>query len=96
MIIEFTDVYRRNNPFMFYTLDREENNTRLHTNACKFSVGQVENWPQQLEFYIDHIKDICFRAMLQKFSFPHCRTFLMTQQTRPALNADKPSAPLDP
>ena len=29
-----------------------------------------ENWPGQVEFYIEHITDICFRASALKIWFP--------------------------
>ena len=41
-------------------------------NVSAFWAGQVENWPGRVEFCIEHIKDTCFRRVLQKFSFPHC------------------------
>ena len=31
-------------------------------NASTFWAGRVENWPGQVEFCIEHIRDICFRA----------------------------------
>ena len=44
----------------------KETNARPLANASVFWAGRVENWPGQLEFYIEHIRDICFRASAPK------------------------------
>ena len=42
------------------------------TNVTKFWAGWAENWSGQVEFYVEHIRDICFqKQVLQKFNFPH-------------------------
>ena len=32
------------------------------TNASALRAGRVENWPGQVEFCVEHIKDFCFQA----------------------------------
>ena len=39
-----------------------ETNASLLTNARAYWAGRVENWPGQVEFYIEHITDICFQT----------------------------------
>ena len=47
-----------------------ETDTCPLANASAFWAGRVENWPGQVEFYIEHIWDICFRASAPKIKFP--------------------------
>ena len=49
-----------------------ETSARLLANASAFWAGQVKNCPGQVEFYIEHIRDTCFRASTLEISFPHC------------------------
>ena len=35
-------------------------------NASAFWAGQVENWPGQVEFCIEHIKNVCRQASAPK------------------------------
>ena len=43
-----------------------ETNARPVANASAFWAGRVENWPGQVEFCIEHIRNICLRASAPK------------------------------
>ena len=53
---------------LIYTVDcfNSERNARPLANVSAFWAGQVENWPEQVEFCIENIKDICFWASTPK------------------------------
>ena len=61
-----------------------ESNSLLHmavrekmlANASGFWAGQVENWPGQVEFCMEHNKGTSVFG-LQKFSFPLCMAWLV-------------------
>ena len=39
-----------------------ETNARPIASVNKSWARQVENWPGEVEFYIEHIRDICFQV----------------------------------
>ena len=50
----------------YVALTVREINARPLTKESAFWAGQVENWPGQVEFCKEHIRDICFRASAPK------------------------------
>ena len=52
--------------FIYFHIIVRETNARLIANARAFWAGQVENWPGQVEFCIEHIRDIRFRVSASK------------------------------
>ena len=48
-----------------------ETNARLLANASAFWAGLVENWPGQVKFCIEHIKNICLRASTTEMLVSH-------------------------
>ena len=55
-----------NNEMINLSLPVRETNTRPLTNVSAFWAGQVENRPGWVEFYIEHIRVICFQASAPK------------------------------
>ena len=53
-------------PLDVYTEPVRETSARPLANGSAFWAGQVENWPGQVEFCIEHIRDIYFWASAPK------------------------------
>ena len=58
-----------------------EINARPLANANAFWAGGVENWPGQVDFCIEHTRDICFRVSVPKILFfPHWYIVYITKK----------------
>ena len=57
-------------PDNYYPYPVRETYPRPLAIANTFWAGQVENWPGWVEFCIEHIRDICFRASAPEIYFP--------------------------